>query len=223
MRIALCTTILTCALATAVLAGPPEIKTEEDKTLYAIGLALSRNLTGFKLTEAEVAIVEVGLADGALNHSPQADLSAYMPKIQELQKARLAAASGGEKKVGAEFLAKAAQEKGAKKTDSGLVYTELKAGSGESPKPTDKVKVNYRGTLTDGKEFDSSYKRGEPATFGLNQVIKCWTEGVALMKPGGKAKLVCPSDIAYGDRGQPPDIRPGATLVFEVELLSIEK
>ena len=109
------------------------------------------------------------------------------------------------------------------KTASGLVYTELKAGTGASPGPTDRVKVNYRGTLDDGKEFDSSYKRGQPAEFGLNQVIPCWTEGVQKMKVGGKAKLVCPSSIAYGDRGHPPVIPPGATLTFEIELLSIQQ
>jgi len=110
------------------------------------------------------------------------------------------------------------------KTASGLGYTELKPGTGPSPSATDKVKVNYRGTLTDGKEFDSSYKRGQPAEFPLNRVIPCWTEGVQKMKVGGKAKLTCPAAIAYGDRGTPGGpIPPGATLIFEIELLSIEK
>jgi FKBP-type peptidyl-prolyl cis-trans isomerase FkpA len=114
-------------------------------------------------------------------------------------------------------------DKGAITTPSGLVYTELKKGTGPSPKETDRVTVNYRGTLTDGKEFDSSYKRNQPATFPLNGVIKCWTEGVQKMKVGGKAKLVCPPSIAYGPQGRPPVIPPSATLIFEVELLSIEK
>jgi FKBP-type peptidyl-prolyl cis-trans isomerase FkpA len=108
-------------------------------------------------------------------------------------------------------------------TPSGLVYTELTPGTGPSPKATDRVTVHYRGTLTDGKEFDSSYKRNQPATFPLNGVIKCWTEGVQKMKVGGKAKLVCPSAIAYGPQGRPPIIPPDATLVFEVELIGIEK
>ena len=119
------------------------------------------------------------------------------------------------------YLEKAAAMPGAARTASGLVYRELRAGTGPSPKATDEVKVHYRGTLVDGKEFDSSYKRNEPATFPLNQVIPCWTEGVQKMKVGGKSELVCPSGIAYGDRGSPPDIPGGATLVFEVELLSI--
>jgi FKBP-type peptidyl-prolyl cis-trans isomerase FkpA len=119
------------------------------------------------------------------------------------------------------YLDKAAAEPGAVRTASGLVYRELKAGAGASPKVTDTVKVHYRGTLVDGTEFDSSYKRNEPAQFPLNQVIPCWTEGVQRMKVGGKSQLVCPSNIAYGDRGSPPVIPPGATLIFEVELLGI--
>ncbi len=110
---------------------------------------------------------------------------------------------------------------GAVKTTSGLVYRELQAGTGASPKATDMVKVHYRGTLINGTEFDSSYKRNEPATFPLNQVIPCWTEGVQKMKIGGKSQLVCPSALAYGDRGAPPDIPGGATLIFEIELLGI--
>jgi FKBP-type peptidyl-prolyl cis-trans isomerase FkpA len=119
------------------------------------------------------------------------------------------------------FLNKAAAEPGATKTSSGLVYRELQPGTGASPKATDMVKVNYRGTLIDGTEFDSSYKRNEPAEFPLNRVIPCWTEGVQKMKVGGKSKLVCPSSIAYGDSGSPPVIPGGATLVFEIELLGI--
>lgn len=106
---------------------------------------------------------------------------------------------------------------------SGLVYQSLKDGQGTSPLPTDVVKVHYRGTFPDGKEFDSSYQRGAPAEFPLNRVIKCWTEGVGLMKPGGKARLTCPPAIAYGERGAGGVIPPGATLHFEVELLGIVK
>jgi FKBP-type peptidyl-prolyl cis-trans isomerase FkpA len=107
------------------------------------------------------------------------------------------------------------------KTSSGLIYKELRAGSGPSPKPSDTVTVNYRGTLVNGTEFDSSYKRGEPASFPLSQVIPCWTEGVQHMKEGGKAQLVCPASIAYGYERTPPGIPPGATLIFEVELIKI--
>jgi FKBP-type peptidyl-prolyl cis-trans isomerase FkpA len=119
------------------------------------------------------------------------------------------------------YLEKAAAEPGAVKTSSGLIYRELRAGSGSSPKATDVVTVNYRGTLVDGTEFDSSYKRNEPASFPLNAVIPCWTEGLQRMKEGGKAQLVCPANIGYAERGSPPVIPPGATLIFEVELLKI--
>lgn len=122
----------------------------------------------------------------------------------------------------ARFLAKAAAEPGAVKTPSGLVYKELKPGTGASPRASQVVKVNYRGTLIDGKEFDSSYKRNMPIEFPLNQVIPCWTEGVQRMKVGGTSRLVCPASIAYRERGSPPVIPGGATLVFEVELLGIK-
>ena len=211
-------------IATTALAAEPELKTDEQKTLYAIGLVLAqKSLTPFNLTEGELPYVSAGLTDGALGRNKNVSLDEYTPKIQKLAQERTSAAAAGEKKAGQEFLVKAAAEKGAVKTPSGLVYTELKAGTGAQPAATDKVKVNYRGTLTDGTEFDSSYKRNEPASFPLNGVIKCWTEGVAKMKVGGKAKLVCPPDLAYGDRGAPPTIKPGATLVFEVELLDIVK
>ena len=119
-------------------------------------------------------------------------------------------------------LARAAAEKGAVVTPSGLVYRSLKDGTGASPAATDTVKVHYRGTLVDGREFDSSHKRGEPASFPLNRVIKCWTEGVQRMKVGGKARLTCPAAIAYGERGAGSDIPPNTVLHFEVDLLGIE-
>jgi FKBP-type peptidyl-prolyl cis-trans isomerase FkpA/FKBP-type peptidyl-prolyl cis-trans isomerase FklB len=206
-----------------VAAADVELKSDDDKTLYALGLALAPQLSGFNLSASELAIVEAGLGDGLLNRQKKVELNDYRPKIQQLAQSRAAAVAAVEKQAAQEFLTKAAAEKGAKKTDSGLIYVELKPGSGEQPKATDKVKVHYQGTLTDGTVFDSSIQRGQPATFPLNGVIKCWTEGVQLMKVGGKSKLICPSDIAYGDRGSPPKIKPGAALVFEVELLEIVK
>ena len=204
-------------------AAAQELKTEEQKTLYALGLALSQNLALFNLTPAELELVKAGLADGALKKSPKVEIQTYGPKIQELYNARAAAAATVEKKTGQAYADKAATEKGATKTPSGIIITTLKPGTGASPAATDKVKVHYHGTLTDGTVFDSSVQRGEPVTFPLNNVIKCWTEGVPLMKVGGKSRLVCPADVAYGDKGAPPRIRPGATLVFEIELLEIVK
>ena len=121
------------------------------------------------------------------------------------------------------LVACASSAQGPVTTKSGLVYQSLKEGSGVSPAATDTVKVHYRGTLQDGKEFDSSYKRGEPTEFPLNRVIPCWTEGVQMMKPGGKAKLTCPPAIAYGERGAGGAVPPNATLNFEVELISVKR
>ena len=200
-----------------------EPKTEDQKTFYAIGLALARQISLFSLTPTEFEFVKQGLTDGATGKTPVVELDAYNKKIQELGQARQKVR--GEKLTAAakELTDKAAKEKGAVKTDSGLIYLSLKEGSGAGPAATDKVKVHYRGTLVDGTEFDSSYKRGQPAEFQLNGVIKCWTEGVQMMKAGGKAKLVCPPTIAYGEKGAGGLIPPNATLVFEVELLEVKK
>ena len=204
-------------------AAAPEPANDEQKTLYALGAAISQSLGPFTLNESELEFVKAGLVDGVLKHPQKVDLQVYGPKIQQMQQVRATALAEVEKKAGAGFLAKAAAESGAKKTESGAIVTPIKEGKGATPKATDTAKVHYHGTLIDGTVFDSSVKRGEPATFPLNQVIKCWTEAVQLIKVGGKSKLVCPSGIAYGDRGSPPVIKPGATLIFEVELLDIVK
>jgi FKBP-type peptidyl-prolyl cis-trans isomerase FkpA len=212
--------LITLVAIPAFAATAPQ--TEEQKTLYAVGLIMARQLTVFNLTPAEFDLVKQGLADGMAGAKPLVDLGTYQKKVQELAAARRSAQ--GEKLATAakEFIAKAAKEKGAITTKSGMVYLSLKEGDGTAPAGSDKVKVQYRGTLVDGTEFDSSYKRGEPAEFPLNGVIPCWTEGVQMMKPGGKAKLVCPAEIAYGERGAGP-IPPNATLVFEIELISVTK
>lgn len=199
-----------------------EPKTEEQKALYAVGLIMARQLAVFNLTPAEFEIVKQGLTDAMTGKTPLVDIEVYKKKTQELATARRDAQ--GEKLATAakEFLDKAAREKGAVKTASGLIYLSFKEGSGASPAATDRVKVNYRGTLIDGKEFDSSYMRGQPAEFALSSVIKCWTEGVQMMKPGGKARLVCPPEIAYGKTGS-GIIPANATLIFEVELLEVTK
>jgi FKBP-type peptidyl-prolyl cis-trans isomerase FkpA len=196
--------------------------TDEEKTVYAVGLTLSQNIDPLHLTPAEVEIVKQAMSDAAAG-KPAVKIEEWGPKIGELARAREGKAAGAEKDKAQAYQAKAAAEPGAVKTASGLIYKELTAGTGAMPAATDNVQVNYKGTLIDGTEFDSSAKHGGPADLLLNRVIPCWTEGVQKMKAGGKAQLVCPSEIAYGDGGSPPTIPGGATLVFEVELLKILK
>jgi FKBP-type peptidyl-prolyl cis-trans isomerase FkpA len=224
MRIAirLCISLLLIAASTGV-SNATDLTTDDQKTFYALGLIISQSLGPFALTESELEVVKSGMTDGVLKKTPKVDLQTYGPKVNQIQQTRAAAIAENEKRAGAAFLEKAAKESGARKTESGAIVTTIKEGKGEQPKATDTVKVHYHGTLIDGTVFDSSVKRGEPATFPLNQVIKCWTEGVQLIKVGGKSKMVCPSAIAYGDRGSPPTIKPGATLIFEVELIEIVK
>ncbi len=213
-----------CLLSLAVapaFAADAELKDDKEKTLYALGHTLSNNLTAFELTEEEVIIVQRGFTDGATGKDPVVDPAEYRNQFRQLAQERSQARAQKEKQAGEAFLAKAATADGAEKTDSGLVYRSVEAGTGDNPKATDRVKVHYTGRLLNGKVFDSSVERGTPATFPLNGVIPCWTEGVQKMKVGGKAELICPSEIAYKDRGAPPNIQPGATLIFDVELLEI--
>ena len=149
---------------------------------------------------------------------PRVDLNAYREQIQALRSERL---SGEQRALGAAFVAEELEKPGGVQTQSGLIITELVAGDGASPTAESSLQVHYHGTLVDGSVFDSSVDRGNPVTLPLTRVISCWTEGLQLMKVGGKSRLVCPPEIAYGNRGAPPLIQPGATLVFEVELLSI--
>jgi FKBP-type peptidyl-prolyl cis-trans isomerase FkpA/FKBP-type peptidyl-prolyl cis-trans isomerase FklB len=204
-------------------AAPPKLVTDDDKTLYALGVLMSRNLEAFSLSEQEIALVKQGLEDGALGKPTQVDAEKMGDNVQGLYRKRMEAMVQKDKDAGAAYLTKAAAEPGATKTASGIVIKTVTPGTGASPAATDEVKVHYEGTLVNGKVFDSSIKRGEPATFPLNGVIPCWTEAVQTMKVGGKARIVCPSELAYGERGSPPTIRPNNTLIFEVELLDIVK
>jgi len=206
---------------TTFAAAPPT--TEEEKTLYAVGLSMARTLSVFNLTKAELEMVQLGVSDGVTGNKPAVELEAYNPKVQALATERRNAQGEKLAAKAKEYMEKAAAEKGAVKTASGLIFLATQEGTGAKPAATDKVKVNYRGTLVDGQEFDSSFKRGQPAEFPLNNVIKCWTEGVQMMKVGGKAKLVCPAEIAYGERGVGAVVPPNATLVFEVELLDAQQ
>ncbi len=201
----------------------PEAKKADDaKTLYAVGLAVAKSLEPFALSPAELDQVVKGIRDGATGKAKEKPED-YQAQVQALVQARLAKAADREKQRGGGVLEAAAKEKGAIKTPSGSVVIPIKEGTGAYPAETDKVKVHYTGKLVDGKVFDSSVQRGQPAEFPLNQVIKCWTEGLQKIKVGGKARLVCPSSAAYGESGRPPVIPGNAVLTFEVELLEIVK
>jgi FKBP-type peptidyl-prolyl cis-trans isomerase FkpA/FKBP-type peptidyl-prolyl cis-trans isomerase FklB len=215
-----CLVTLLCLGTTAAFAAAPEPTTDEQKTLYALGLAVNQSLSNFNLREPEFEMVKSGITDGFFKR-PKVDLQTFGLKISELQQARASVIAEAEKKVGAAFLAKVAAESGAKKTESGAILKTIKEGNGAIPKMTDMVKVQYQGTLIDGTVFDSSAKQGEPAMLRVNEMSKCWVEGMQQIKVGGKSKLVCPSILAYRDKGLPPLIKPGATLVFEIELLEI--
>ena len=208
------------AAAKTVTTKPAAPMTDEQKTIYALGLSIYRSIAPFDLSPAEVDIVKRAMTDAAAG-KPAIELNDWGPKLEPLAKSRGARVAEHQKIAAKAYLDKAATAPGAIKEPSGLIYKETLAGTGPSPKATDTVKVHYRGTLVDGTEFDSSYKRNEPAKFPLNGVIPCWTEGVQKMKAGGKATLICPSSIAYGDNGHPPVIPGGATLIFEIELLDV--
>ncbi|MEO8480799.1 MAG: FKBP-type peptidyl-prolyl cis-trans isomerase [Acidobacteriota bacterium] len=205
------------AAATAPM--PPAPMTNDEKVVYALGLLVQRSINQFDLSAPELDVLKRALTDAARG-KPAIDIDEWGPKIEPFATARGERMVVREKAASAAYLANAATEMGAVKTSSGLVYREISSGTGTSPKSGDTVRVQYRGTLVNGTEFDSSYKRNEPAEFALGRVIPCWTEGVQLMKVGGKSRLVCPSNLAYGDDGN-PSIPGGSTLIFEIELLGV--
>jgi len=204
--------------------GPSSVSlnSEDDKTLYAMGYMLGGNLKRLELNDKEMSALYKGIHNAAKGTKSELDMGIYQPKIQTFFKARMEVGSkkikeGGQKSI-KDYVAK---HKDAKTTKSGLVYRMIKEGTGKMPVATDKVEVHYHGTLTNGEVFDSSVDRGKKISFPLNRVIKGWTEGLQLVKEGGKIELVIPSDLAYGDQGAPPKIPGGATLIFQVELFKI--
>jgi FKBP-type peptidyl-prolyl cis-trans isomerase FkpA len=200
----------------------PKLDTDDSKAIYALGLLIADRIDQFGLSESELDVFEAGLRDGVLKHEKKVEPKNLSKELQAFSKARQVAAADREKTESAAYLAKMAAEPGASKAPSGYIIKTVTEGTGPSPAVTDTVKVQYHGTLRDGTVFDSSRERGEPAVFPLNGVIPCWTESLQTMKVGGKYVVTCPAEIAYGDRGAPPSIKPGAALTFEVELLEIE-
>ena len=198
----------------------PELSTKDEKIIYAMGLSLANAVQEFQLSEAELEILLAGFSDGALGREPKISPTLWARRIEDLRKRRVEVTRARTEKEASAFLAKAEADPGALRRPSGLIYTELQPGTGVSPKASDRVQVHYHGTRTDGSVFDSTRDRS-PATFALDAVIPCWTEGLQLMKVGGKGELVCPANIAYGDRGTKGSIAPGSVLSFEVELIDI--
>lgn len=202
--------------------APIKLKTEEQKSLYGLGLVIARQMEVFNLSPRELQIVRQGIYDGVKGRKPKVDFTVYSKKSVELGLARrdalgrqLAAKAPG-------YLELAAAEEGARKSSTGVIYLSLREGEGANPLETDKVKFHQRATLIDGKEVESSHKRGEPDTGLLKESLPCLGEAVKLMKPGGKARIVCPSETAFGKEGY-GIIPPDATLIFEVELVEIVK
>ena len=199
-------------------AGVPD--TEDQKILNALGQALGQNIATASLSEEELVFVQRGLRDAVLGLDAVVDLADYGPQLQAYMQQRVEGASEGELALATAFLEEQAAIAGSVRTESGIVIQEMTAGSGSSPTAEDTVQVHYHGTLRDGTVFDSSVDRREPTTFPLTGVIPCWTEGLQSINVGGKSRLVCPPNLAYGPSGR-PGIPGNAALAFEVELLDI--
>lgn len=215
-------------LLSAAAQADDSLKTDKDKVSYSIGINWGAQLSQAK-GKIDIDKVSQGLKDGFTGQQPKLTMEEmkqvitnFQMAMQKEQQEQMEKAGEANKKAGEEFLAKNKKEKDVKTLPSGLQYKVIKKGTGESPKLTDTVVTHYRGNLIDGKVFDSSYKRGQPATFPVNGVIKGWTEALQKMKVGGKWQLFIPSELAYG-KNAPAAIGPNSVLIFELELLEIKK
>jgi FKBP-type peptidyl-prolyl cis-trans isomerase len=208
---------LTTALALWAGAGVAQAEdlTDDQKILYYMGIIMQQRLQPFALSDEEFDLVIRGLREAHEGKQLELERATYHPKLQALGRQRLKIAAHA-------FLAEAAQREGAIRTESGLIYIEIIDGSGNAPQLSDTVKVRFQGTLSDGTVFDSSAQRGGPFEFQLDAVIPCWSEGVGMMKVGGKSLIICPPEIAYGERGSLPTIPENAALSFEFELIEIK-
>lgn len=227
----LCLNLVACNAAEKANSKPIALKTKNDSISYMIGQDIGKSFKNMNIDTVVSFSVLTKAIDNAMKGQPSQLTDERIKEIQknfseDLQKKQKDAAeakAANNKKAGEDFLAANKTKEGVKTTESGLQYIVVKEGTGANPVATDKVKVHYKGTLLDGKVFDSSYDRKEPAVFGLNQVIPGWTEGIQLMKVGSTYKFWIPADLAYGERQAGQEIGPNSTLCFEVELLDIEK
>ena len=207
---------LLCVAIAVPAQAATKVESDQDKTFYFIGTLTAPMLEIFALSDDELELVLRGIRDTLRGESIALDQEEFAPKLRLLQEERQKVALAIEAKKSGEYLVQQSKLEGAESTPSGLIFTELEAGSGEKPAASSKVRVKYEGRLRDGTIFDAG-----TTDFPLDKVIPCWKEGVSRVKVGGKARLVCPAEIAYGNRGAPPKIRPGAALTFDVELLEI--
>lgn len=199
-----------------------KLNSEDEKTFYSIGYHWASKLKSFNLSDGEVKAIIKGVAASAKGDKAEVDIESYSSKVNPMLKERMASASITIKEQGKKYIAEYLKKNTkAKQTKSGLAYEILKEGSGKTAKATDTVEVHYHGTLISGTVFDSSVDRNKKIKFPLNRVIKGWTEGLQLIKEGGKIRLIIPSDLAYGENGSPPTIPGGSTLIFEVELFKV--
>jgi len=215
--------LMTSACSKEAVTADVALETENQKTLYAIGMIISNQLQTFALSEEELAPIVQGMMDGIKGEPSQVDMGIYEAKINDLVAERSAIVAAKEAAASNSYLEQFESDESIVKTASGALVKMLEEGTGETPGAGDTVMVHYEGTLIDGTVFDSSLSRGSPATFPLSGVIPCWTEGLQKIKVGGKAQLICPANTAYGERGVQPKIGPGATLIFEVNLLEIKQ
>lgn len=215
----------TVAVALLLLAGTShaadaESMSEDDKVFYFLGTALSSNLAPLNLTDDELAMVQEGLRDALTGSAMELDEATYGQRLNDVAQQRMAATAVREEAAARDYMKKMAAEEGAETTASGIVILELQAGTGESPTSNSTVTAHYHGMLRDGTVFDSSVTRGQPFTSSLERVIPCWREAIPTMKEGGKSKITCPPELAYGERGSGA-IPGGSALTFEVELIEV--
>ncbi|MBN1906387.1 MAG: FKBP-type peptidyl-prolyl cis-trans isomerase [Deltaproteobacteria bacterium] len=234
MKTILCITLLAFTLSCQKAEQQPEqqtkttaLQTDKEKISYAIGVNMAQSISDIK-DEIDLSILQKGMTDKMQGNNllvsteeAQPLLQSFSEKLMAREQEKLAKASQENLEAGKAYLEKNKTQEGVKTTESGLQYKVLKEGEGKSPGVSDRVRVHYEGTKLDGTVFDSSYKRGEPATFPADQVIKGWTEGLQLMKVGGKYRLFIPADLAYGARGAGQEIGPNEALQFDVELLEV--